>query len=115
MSIYQRQTVENANYQKVSYYLDKLLSENGRFCGCPRCRMDATALALNTLPPHYFVNPSHSDSQDLGSPWILIEVAVHEAMEKVNNYPHHAVVPLESTDRSIRPYPLAAEETGAEG
>ena len=114
MNVFQRHKVENANYQKVSYYVDKLLSENGKYCGCSRCRLDATALALNTLPPHYFVNPSHAQSQDLGSPWILIEVAVHEAMEKVNTYPHHAAE-YEATDRAFPSFRIAAEDTGTEG
>ena len=80
----------NANTEKVFFYIDKLLSDNGgRYCVCHRCRIDAAALALNTLPPHYFVDPGNYKTMDLGSPWILIEVAVREAMEKVTLFPHH--------------------------
>jgi competence protein ComFB len=93
--------VENANYVKVTYFIDKIQSENPGYCKCHRCRLDVAALALNTLPPHYFINPSHSRSQDLGSPWILIEMAVLEAMEKVSKFPHHMPKTLEGTDKPI--------------
>ncbi len=81
--------VENANYAKVLFFIDKVLSEDGRFCRCSRCRMDAAALALNTLPPHYCVCPGGNPDKEQGSPWILIELAVRHAMERVLLFPHH--------------------------
>jgi len=81
--------VHNANYDKVSYFIEKLLSESEHYCGCLRCRMDTAALALNTLPPHYFVDPTNLTSSEIGSPWILIELAVKEALERVRENPHH--------------------------
>ncbi|HEX9860250.1 MAG TPA: late competence development ComFB family protein [Nitrospirota bacterium] len=81
--------IENANYGKVSYYIDKMLAETDRYCGCARCRMDAVALALNTLPPHYYVDPGNGVDNDLGSPWILIEMASRESLEKVRKNPKH--------------------------
>ncbi|HLB25457.1 MAG TPA: late competence development ComFB family protein [Nitrospirota bacterium] len=108
--------IENANHDKVFYYIDKVLSDNPRYCRCHRCRLDVAALALNTLPPHYFVNPSHSRSEDLGSPWILIEMAVREAMDKVQLYPHHIQKELEATERSAPSFPFQPlKDTGTDG
>jgi len=81
--------IENANYEKVTYYIDKMLAESDSFCRCVRCRVDAAALALNTLPPHYYVIPSHANENDLGSPWILIEMAAREALARIRQYPNH--------------------------
>lgn len=77
--------VVNANYNKVVYYIDKMLSETGRYCNCARCRMDAVALALNTLPPHYHVDTGEDMDTELGSPWVLIEMAARESLEAVRN------------------------------
>jgi competence protein ComFB len=106
--------VINANYDKVLYYIDKMLSENDRFCRCMRCRQDAAALALNTLPPHYFVNGDLKESTDLGSPWILIEVAAREALEQVHKSPHHK--PSYEDSEGSRPAvnPLV-QDTGTDG
>ena len=81
--------VENANYDKVLFFIDKVLSEDSRFCRCSRCRMDVTALALNTLPPHYCVTSGGNPDKEQGSPWILIEMAVRHSLEKVLAFPHH--------------------------
>ena len=81
--------IENANYGKVIFFIDKVLSEDSRFCRCKRCRMDAAALALNTLPPHYYFVDRNTENKELGSPWILIEMAVRHSMERVLVFPHH--------------------------
>lgn len=81
--------IENANYYKVLYFIEKVLSETDKYCDCQQCRLDVAALALNTLPPHYFVKPEAGGTEELGSPWILIEMAVRESMEKVGLFPHH--------------------------
>jgi len=90
--------VENANHDKVMFYIDKTLSETSRYCPCQRCRLDAAAMALNTLPPHYYVSAPNSNARELGSPWILIEVAVREAMDAVRISPRHAPLNLLDPD-----------------
>ena len=90
MSANQARRIENANFDKVVYYIDKMLSESARYCRCNRCRQDAAALALNTLPPHYYITTSQTNGDELGSPWVLIEVAAREALEKVSLTPHHS-------------------------
>ena len=95
--------IENANYGKVLYFIDKVLSETDRFCPCQQCRLDAAALALNTLPPHYSVKPDvPGRAEELGSPWILIEMAVRESLERVALFPHHKPEELN--------YPESSEE-----
>ncbi|MGC2422960.1 MAG: late competence development ComFB family protein [Nitrospirota bacterium] len=95
--------IENANYDKVHYFVEKVLSETERFCPCRQCRLDAAALALNTLPPHYFVKSGGpSRAEELGSPWILIEMAVRESLERVALFPHHKPEELN--------YPESSEE-----
>jgi len=89
MKPFARLRIENANYEKVMYYIDKMMSESDIYCRCIRCRMDAAALALNTLPPHYYVVPTHMQGGEIGSPWILIEMAAREAMERIHKHPNH--------------------------
>ena len=93
--------LENANHDKVMFYIDKTLSETSRYCPCHRCRLDAAALALNTLPPHYYVSAPNTNPRELGSPWILIEVAVREAMDAVSLSPRHAPLSLLNPDENI--------------
>ena len=93
--------VENANHDKVMFYIDKTLSETSRYCPCHRCRLDAAAMALNTLPPHYYVSAPNNNPREMGSPWILIEVAVREAMDSVRISPRHAPLDLVNTDEKI--------------
>ena len=93
--------VENANYDKVMFYIDKTLSETSRYCPCHRCRLDAAAIALNTLPPHYYVSAQNAKPSELGSPWILIEVAVREAMDTVRIAPRHSPLVVAGSDEKI--------------
>ena len=93
--------VENANFQKVQYYIEKVLSESQDYCACHRCRLDVLALALNTLPPHYYVSPTHAPDRDMGSPWILIEMAVKEAFRRVGLTPHHHHPSQEQKDAAV--------------
>jgi Late competence development protein ComFB len=82
--------VINANYRRVLTVMEKLLADKYQHaCGCPRCMNDVAAIALNYLPPHYFVEHG-SCGDDHGSPWIMVESAVTEALDRVLVQPHHA-------------------------
>jgi hypothetical protein len=48
---------------------------------------DIAAMALNYLPPHYIVDPN--DGKEAGSPWVMIETAVTEAIDRVMENPNH--------------------------
>lgn len=78
----------NANYDRVMNVVGAFLS--GRYshsCGCFRCVSDIAAIALNVLPPHYYVEAENSGIA--GSPWVMVENAVVEAIERVMENPRH--------------------------
>ncbi len=83
-----RCNVINANYERVVMVMDRVLQGRSRdFCGCPRCISDIAAIALNYLPPHYIVEPD--GRKECGSPWVMVETAVSEAIDKVLENPNH--------------------------
>jgi competence protein ComFB len=80
--------VQNANRERVMAVIDRFLKErDGAICCCPRCINDIAAIALNYLPPHYFVDTN--DNRDNGSPWIMVETAVVDAIDRVTVNPNH--------------------------
>jgi competence protein ComFB len=80
--------VQNANYERVMAIMDKFLKEQYRnTCCCPRCINDIAAIALNYLPPHYYV--AMNGEKDTGSPWVMVETAVHDAITRVAENPNH--------------------------
>ena len=80
--------IVNANYQKVMSVLDGYLHDDRyAVCRCEKCISDITALALNRLPPHYYVDAGRGG--EIGSPLVMVESAVHEAMETVGKNPRH--------------------------
>ena len=83
--------VKNANYERVISVMDKYLKERYRnVCSCPRCVNDIAALALNYLPPHYYVHADHGkENKEIGSPWVMVETAVVEAIDRVSENPNH--------------------------
>jgi competence protein ComFB len=81
-------SVRNANYERVIAIVDKFLKERyGDICSCPRCFNDMAAIALNYLPPHYYVDLN--EKKDIGSPWVMVETAVVEAIDRVAQNPNH--------------------------
>lgn len=80
--------VKNANLERVLAVMDKYLRERyAHVCTCPRCVSDMAAIALNYLPPHYYVDAK--TDRELGSPWIMVESAVMEAIDRVIENPNH--------------------------
>ena len=82
---------KNANYERVTAVIDRFLKERyPNICSCPRCINDIAAIALNYLPPHYYVDSE--EKMETGSPWLMVETAVVEAIGRVAehpNQPHH--------------------------
>jgi len=88
--------VKNANYERVVAVMGKYLDERYKnVCGCPRCVNDIAALALNYLPPHYYVQMDKE--RDIGSPWVMVESAVVEAIDRVLENPNHPLHPHQET------------------
>ena len=80
--------VKNANHERVAAIIEKFLGERYRnVCACPRCINDIAAIALNYLPPHYYVEMQAE--KEIGSPWVMVESAVVEAIERVSENPNH--------------------------
>jgi len=80
--------VKNANYERVVSVMGKLMKERyGNVCSCPRCVSDIAAIALNYLPPHYYVDLR--EPKEMGSPWVMVETAVIEAIDRVSENPNH--------------------------
>ncbi len=81
--------VINANYERVLAVIEKFRQDRHRdFCGCSRCMSDVAVIALNYLPPHYVVEDDLAS--ECGSPWVMVETAVNEAIERVLEQPRHA-------------------------
>ena len=81
-------TVINANHERVMAVVDKfLLDRYQNMCTCPRCMCDIVAIALNFLPPHYVVESD--PEKEFGSPWVMVETAVAEAIDRVIENPNH--------------------------
>lgn len=88
-------TVINANYERVLSVMDRFLSERyDTACTCPRCMSDIAAIALNYLPPHYIVEGNNG--KEYGSPWVMVETAVSEAIDRVMENPNHPRTVLSS-------------------
>jgi len=86
-----RCNIVNANYKKVNSTIERF-QQAVRFkgsCRCPKCVSDIAAIALNCLPPHYYVDASRGG--DIGSPSVMVESAVIEAMETVGKNPRHQI------------------------
>jgi hypothetical protein len=74
-------SVTNANFDRIVSVVGKYLGEsrvNG--CTCEKCINSIIATALNALPTHYYVDKAWEHA--VGSPWILVENAVAEAVER---------------------------------
>lgn len=81
--------VRNANYERVLTVMEKFLKERySDVCSCARCVNDIAAAAMNYLPPQYY--SENDDNKDLGSPWIMVENAVVEAIKLVIVNPNHS-------------------------
>jgi len=81
-------SVVNANQERVLAIVDKFLVERYKnVCACPRCTCDIVAIALNYLPPHYIVETE--TGKEFGSPWVMVEAAVAEAIDRVSENPNH--------------------------
>ncbi len=82
--------IRNANYERVIAVMDKFLKERYQnVCSCPRCVNDIAAIALNFLPPHYYVAKEKEENIEIGSPWVMVETAVVEAIDRVMENPSH--------------------------
>jgi len=93
-------SVVNANHDRVTAVVDKFLVDRYRnVCTCPRCMSDIVAIALNYLPPHYIVE--YEEGKEFGSPWVMVETAVAEAIDRVMENPNHQRTSSKSEQANI--------------
>ncbi|MBU4176040.1 MAG: late competence development ComFB family protein [Actinobacteria bacterium] len=83
------------NYMEdvVISYVDKVIIEDAGFCGCPRCRLDVIAMALNDVKPKYVVTPkgfAYARMDNLEAQFQADTiVAVSKALKAVKEHPRH--------------------------
>ena len=81
--------VRNANYERVrgchGQVAEGTIQERLLLSTCVN---DIAAIALNYLPPHYYVDKE--ESKEVGSPWVMVETAVVEAIDRVMENPNHS-------------------------
>lgn len=85
--------LKNVMEDLVSSYVDEVAGEDEEFCGCPRCRLDVVALALNDLDPKYVVTTKGYVYSRIGELRAQFRadtiVAVTKALKVVKNNPRH--------------------------
>jgi competence protein ComFB len=77
----------------VSSYVDEVIESDGGFCGCPRCRLDVIAIALNDVKPKYVVTTKGYAYARMGELQAQFRtdtiVAVTKAINVVRENPRH--------------------------
>lgn len=83
------------NYMEdvVISYVDKVITQDTDFCGCPRCRLDVIAMALNDVKPKYVVTPKGFAYARMDNLEAQFEadtiVSVSKALKAVKEHPRH--------------------------
>lgn len=77
----------------VSSYVDEVLEADDTLCGCPRCRLDIIALALNHVKPKYVVTTKGYAYAHMGELQAQFRtdtiVAVTNALKVIRAHPRH--------------------------
>jgi len=85
--------VKNLMEEIVWSNVDRIIDQHKMVCGCERCKYDIVALALNYLPPRYFVShkgETYSRVKSLEQQFqVDVVTAVSNAVKIVNSDPHH--------------------------
>jgi competence protein ComFB len=88
-------TLELTNYMEhvVIDYVDEVIATDKEFCGCPRCRLDVIAIALNDVKPKYVVTTKGYAYAHMGELQAQFKadtiVAVSRAIKIVKAHPRH--------------------------
>lgn len=85
--------VKNYMEDLVFERLNEVLEKYKNICTCEKCRYDIAALALNFLPPRYFVTSqgeTYARTKSLEQQFnIDILTAISHAVKIVTSHPHH--------------------------
>lgn len=88
--------MELKNYMEglVLERIDNLIAKDGCVCGCPRCRYDIAAIALNVLPAKYIVTDkgeAYAKIRSLEQQFTVdVDIAIGNAVKIVQSVPHHS-------------------------
>jgi hypothetical protein len=81
LDITQRYSLSDANVGRVMTVAEHYLRDCASPCSSGEaCRTAVVVTALNSLPTHYYVDAFRQDTA--GSPWVLVEQAVADAVEQ---------------------------------
>ena len=85
--------LNNFNEVMVKYALKEYLAKADLPCKCERCQADITALALNRLPPRYYVSlkgevMTHFESQ-MAPDRARVLTEIVSAAQVVSSFPSH--------------------------
>jgi competence protein ComFB len=87
--------LELRNYSEkvVRDVLEELLSKRNDICKCEKCRLDMMAIALNNLPPQYYLSNKGEVFSKLASSYsemrIKVLTEVTKALMQVQKLPSH--------------------------
>lgn len=87
--------MELHNYTEtvVKEVLNEVLSKRKEVCQCEKCRLDIMAIALNNLPPQYYVSEKGEVYSKLLATYLEIRTKVVteiiKASMQVEKLPHH--------------------------
>ncbi len=87
--------VELHNYTEkvVREVLDEILNKREGICKCEKCRLDIMAIALNNLPPQYYVSEKGEVFSKLLATYVetrtKVVTEVTKAAMQVEKQPHH--------------------------
>ncbi len=85
--------LHNYTEKVVREVVDDILSQREGVCKCEKCRLDIMAIALNNLPPQYYVSERGEVFSKLLATYtdtrIKVITEVTKAAMQVEKLPHH--------------------------
>jgi len=77
----------------VREVLNEILVKREDLCKCQKCRLDIMAIALNHLPPHYYVSDRGEVFSKLQASYVetraMVTAEITKAIMQVEKQPHH--------------------------
>ncbi|WP_418789997.1 late competence development ComFB family protein [Phosphitispora sp. TUW77] len=87
--------LQNYTEKVVNDVLDEVLEKREGLCKCEKCRLDIMAIALNNLPPQYYVSEKGEVFSKLLASYndtrIKVVTEITKAAIQVQKEPHHDV------------------------
>ena len=85
--------LHNYTEKVVREVLDEVLDKKEGLCKCEKCRLDIMAIALNNLPPQYYISQKGEVFSKLLASYmdtrIKVITEITKALLQVQKEPHH--------------------------